>query len=123
MKRSGPLPKKRKRPSRKNLSKMADQMFSQKVRESGPCAAQGYRSELYIHDRCSGVVQCAHVIGRRYRSVRWDPDNAVPLCAGAHLYFTSRPEEWRQFIEELYPGRYAEMWAKAQQQWDRSYPT
>ena len=36
-------------------------------------------------------LQWAHVYSRRYKSVRWDPDNGMCLSAGAHLLWHSQP--------------------------------
>jgi len=38
-------------------------------------------------------LQCSHFHGRAKKSVRWDEDNAVGLCAGCHMYLTSQPKE------------------------------
>ena len=38
-------------------------------------------------------LQWAHVISRRYFSVRWDPDNSMCLSAGAHLWWHHQPVE------------------------------
>lgn len=46
----------------------------------------------------AGPLQWAHVVSRRYRAVRWDPTNAVTLCAGHHMYFTPRPLEWDAWV-------------------------
>ena len=43
-------------------------------------------------------LQCSHFIGRSRRSVRWDEDNAVGLCAACHLYFTANPIEYVQWF-------------------------
>ena len=36
-------------------------------------------------------LQWAHVYSRRYRSIRWDPDNSLCLSAGAHLWWHHQP--------------------------------
>lgn len=59
-----------------------------KTRDRG-CVARGSHQ---------GSLQWAHVISRRYRAVRWDPMNAVTLCAGHHMYFTHRPLEWDVWV-------------------------
>jgi hypothetical protein len=89
---------KRKTPQQKRttLRNKADALFSQivRLRDGGLCRGTNDDSE------CSGVLQCAHVWGRRYLSVRFDERNAVALCAGHHVYFTHNPFEWYEFMEQ-----------------------
>lgn len=71
--------------------KEADAMFSRYIRDRDEgCRAAGTNSG----PTCSGYLQCAHIISRRYRAVRWDEDNAVALCAAHHMFWTHRPLEW-----------------------------
>ncbi len=82
----------------------ADMLFSTQVRESlgGACWAAGRRIEAQHRvTQCSGNLQCAHIVSRRYRALRWDSENAVPLCGGHHTYFTARPAHWEQFCREF----------------------
>lgn len=80
-------PRKVRKTSRGKLTREADRLFSLIVREPGRCWAFGRQH--------AGPLQCAHILSRSYRSVRWEEDNAVPLCAGCHRFYTSRPVEWR----------------------------
>lgn len=62
--------------------------------------------------RCGGteVLQCAHVIPRRYLAVRWAPINAMLLCRRCHMWQTMNPLEgvhW--FREQLGSGIYDEL--------------
>jgi hypothetical protein len=84
----------------------ADQLFSVFIRvRDGTCQAEGEHQ---------GGLQCAHLIPRRYLSVRWDPANAVALCAGHHTYFTHRPLEWDGWVRERFgPGTYDDLRIKA----------
>jgi hypothetical protein len=68
-------------------------VFSLRVRASlgGACWAQGRSRPL-----CQGELQCAHIMSRRYRALRWSYDNAVPLCGAHHTFFTHRPAEWEE---------------------------
>jgi hypothetical protein len=68
---------------------------------------------------CRGSFQCAHGIGRAYRSVRWDENNAFKLCAGAHVWTTHHPLEWAEFMERQM-GRAAldALRVKALKPWD-----
>ncbi len=45
-------------------------------------------------------LQCAHIIPRGYRQVRWDSRNAMTLCAKHHVYYEHRPLEWQAWINE-----------------------
>ena len=47
----------------------------------------------------SGLLDCAHILSRRYAATRWDPQNAMLLCRGCHMHFTQNPEEWVRFVE------------------------
>lgn len=58
----------------------ADRLFSLWVRaRDGRCTAK-----TLFESPCSGPLQCAHIIGRRNKAVRFDPDNAHALCAAHH---------------------------------------
>jgi 5-methylcytosine-specific restriction endonuclease McrA len=73
--------------------KTADAMFSKQIRaRDGRCMGQG------SGPACSGYLQCAHIISRRYRAVRWDEANAIALCQAHHVYWTHRPLEWQVWV-------------------------
>jgi len=78
-----------------NVTKKLDSLFSQYIRSIGECF------------RCQSQknLQCAHIWTRGYKQIRWNPENALCLCQGCHLYFTHHPIEWQDFIEEHFPGR------------------
>lgn len=81
--------------------KQADRAFSKYVRtRDGQCLAAPPHA---------GNLQCAHIIGRGYKSIRTHPDNAVALCAKHHVYWTHRPLEWRLWVDEMFPGRWEEL--------------
>lgn len=69
----------------------ADVVFASKVRASlgGACWAMNHPKVT-----CNGALQCCHRISRRYTSLRWSTDNAVPMCAAHHMYYTYKPLEW-----------------------------
>jgi len=82
----------------------ADSLFSKMIRErDGHCVNCG----------STHFLQCAHIITRSYKSIRTDEDNAVALCRSCHTYYTHRPLEWMDFIEETYPGRIRALREKA----------
>jgi 5-methylcytosine-specific restriction endonuclease McrA len=63
-------------------------------------------------ERCgrSERLQWHHVYTRAIRSLRWDLDNLICLCAGCHLWWHHEPLDatiWmRNQWEHLFPGRY-----------------
>lgn len=75
-----------------------DKEFSLKVRELGYCQLKG-KDKI----RCSEVLQCAHIVGRANRRLRWDIWNALCICAGHHWWYTNNPESWRDIIEREFP--------------------
>lgn len=87
---------------RQNWMKKADVLFSKVVRlRDGRCMAAGTDTT-----ECRGVLQCAHIISRSYKSIRCDLDNAVALCQAHHTLYTHRPLEWREWVEARFPGRW-----------------
>ncbi len=52
-----------------------DILFSRWIRRGKKCEMCG-RTDKQLH--------CAHYIGRRYRAVRWELDNAACLCVSCH---------------------------------------
>jgi hypothetical protein len=44
-------------------------------------------------------LQCAHIYSRTYRSVRWDLDNLLCLCAGCHFTSHRKPLELSDFVK------------------------
>lgn len=103
----GPKPKRRIRAKSKRKAKLhdADRLFSLYIRnrDGWQCRACGSPFN----------VQCGHIISRRYRAIRFSPQNAVALCAKHHVYFTHRPIEWEAWVEERFPGRLATLKAQA----------
>ena len=44
-------------------------------------------------------TECAHIFGRRHKSVRWDLDNVLCLCHGCHRKYTENPVDFTRFLE------------------------
>jgi hypothetical protein len=83
------------RPRRTTLRNRADALWSKVIRlRDGECQAQRVHGII-----CSGTLQGAHLIPRRYMSVRFDEGNGVALCGAHHTYFTHFPLEWADWIE------------------------
>lgn len=81
----------------------ADQAFAVcvKIRAGGRCEASGREFPgADITGKAVGL-ECAHVYGRRAKSTRWEPDNAVSLSHSKHRYYTENPHEWIAFVAEI----------------------
>ena len=52
---------------------------------------------------CKGVLQCAHLISRRYHLTRWYDRNAVGLCAAHHRWLDLHPAH-KEIICEQWLG-------------------
>ena len=46
------------------------------------------------------AMDCAHIYGRRAKSVRWSLDNAVCLCRTCHRKFTENPIDFTHWLNE-----------------------
>jgi hypothetical protein len=92
------------------MRREADRLFSRRVRSRGICQAMGFDAVA-----CAGPLQCAHVVRRRYLSVRWDDDNAACLCAAHHVYFTHHPIAEDRFHNQLLsPERFSALKRRAE---------
>lgn len=82
------------KPSKKTLRNKLDILFSKIVRFYGECERCGTKKNL----------QCAHIYSRRFVNTRWEPGNAVCLCAGCHHWAHQRPLDFAEWIEEYIGG-------------------
>lgn len=82
--------------SYKGVKGKADKLFSEVIRSYGEC------------EKCGGDnwLQTAHIISRRFNSVRTDTRNAFCLCASCHRKFTDHPREFSHFITDSWAVRY-----------------
>lgn len=90
--------------SKKSLTRKLDQLVSKIVRKRGWC------------QRCGRVftLQCCHIFSRTYKSVRWDLDNVLTLCASCHFFFHKNPLLFTEFVHKLYgKKKYEELKKKA----------
>lgn len=71
-----------------------DAIFSDLIRERAnwTCEYCGIKVE-------GRSAHCAHIHGRKSQATRYDPDNAVCLCAKDHYYFTDHPTEFTRWLE------------------------
>ena len=69
-----------------------DKLFSQYIRMRAIDRVHGC-------ERCGAwkadykQLQCAHLISRWHKSIRWDEDAALGLCGGCHLWIDHEEEE------------------------------
>lgn len=82
---------------RRNYQAQADRWFSKYIRA---------RDERCQNCGSADYLQCAHLISRRYKSIRTSSSNAVALCRGCHVKFTHRPLEWEEWIIERFGEDY-----------------
>lgn len=77
-----------------------DKLFSQYIRmrailRDGGCEYCGKQVKNFTE------LQCSHFIGRRKRSTRYDPSNAVGVCFSCHIYLGEHPYEHTDFFRKL----------------------
>jgi 5-methylcytosine-specific restriction endonuclease McrA len=89
--------KKVKRPTRTQLIKKADKLFSLIVHKRGSCEKCGSRNAL----------QTAHIISRINKNLRWNQDNVLLLCAGCHFWAHQNPIMFSEFVKQYKPIQYA----------------
>ncbi len=87
MKRSRLRRRTRLRKVRPRRGKITDRMLDDACR-AVVFARDGHRC---MYTGSTAHLQWAHVYSRRYRSIRWDPDNSMCLSAGAHLLWHAQP--------------------------------
>ncbi|MFA5635816.1 MAG: HNH endonuclease [Anaerovoracaceae bacterium] len=78
--------------------KTADSLFSHLIRDRDhhQCVSCGAGAE---------ILECAHILTRSYKTIRYDADNAVTLCHACHQYFTDHPAKWAAWVDDRFPGR------------------
>jgi len=94
------------RPSKKTLKTKLDKLVGLWCRSLECCEALGYSSDNVNPPRkCSTQLQWCHIKSRRYLSVRWSKNNCVCLCAAHHRWFTDNPDEFLDFICDVFPEK------------------
>jgi 5-methylcytosine-specific restriction endonuclease McrA len=96
---------KKKRQTKKSISKICDKLWSKRILNAGRC------------ERCGSVrnLQAAHIFSRSLRSVRWELDNGLCLCGGCHIFWAHKnPVEFTEFVKgKLKEERYENLRKKA----------
>ena len=82
---------------------IADKHFSDSIRKRAEWKCQ--RCEKDYTDKPQGL-QCSHYISRGHWSVRYDPKNALALCAYCHNYLEGFPTSHTQLWRETHGGIY-----------------
>ena len=78
-----------------------DIVFSNLIRE---------RANWYCEVCCTnfryggGMLDCAHIMGRRSVATRWHPLNAVSMCRSDHLFFTEHPFDFADWCRGHFGG-------------------
>jgi hypothetical protein len=102
--------------SKTALKNHLDELFRRQVRAKGYCQAAGLD-----HVNCGGVLQTAHIEGRRNFRLRWEPLNALCLCAGHHRWYSDQPIAWATLIEREFPESWAFVAVHRWQRFDGDY--
>jgi 5-methylcytosine-specific restriction endonuclease McrA len=74
-----------------------DSLISQRVRLVGKC------------QRCGGIrgkLECAHIVSRKNRTLRWDLQNVLCLCTACHYWGHQDPLGFTEFVRITFPERY-----------------
>lgn len=99
----------RSRPRKASKNKCID--LAKKIcRAKGICLSCG-RPAGPNHD-----LEAAHIVPCRFWNVAADTWNLICLGHSCHSYFTAHPKEFEAFVERLYPGRLATLYAIARVQ-------
>ena len=75
----------------------ADKAFSECIRERSNWQCEGCGRQFSEDSR--GSLQCAHIFGRRNKSIRQDPLNAFAFCFGCHQNYTENPLMFDLFVK------------------------
>lgn len=77
----------------------ADAAFSDCVRERADWKCENDLCGRQFSESDRGSLQCAHIYGRRAKSIRQDPLNAFAFCFGCHQHFTENPLDFELFVK------------------------
>jgi len=70
----------------------ADAAFSEAIRLN--------KNHTCEHCGRQGRTECAHIVGRREKTLRWCADNALSLCHSCHRHFTENPLDFTDWLRE-----------------------
>lgn len=75
----------------------ADKWFSDCVRMRANWTCECCAKE-FPEGSSRQALHCAHIEGRRKKRLRWEPLNAMALCAGCHRLYTENPLQFTSFV-------------------------
>lgn len=84
----------------------ADLWFSKAVRLAADYVCANCHMD-YSHE--PGMCQNCHVHSRKFRSIRWDTQNAICMCAKCHAYYTDHPIYWGEFVAKYFGAGHEEI--------------
>lgn len=96
---------KKKKVGQRTLKARADVLAAAWCKKDGICLA----CHCGVEGGSDGRLEWAHLKSRGEACIRHEPSNAVPLCHAHHFRFTKHPDEWYEFIERVFPGRWAHL--------------
>ena len=85
----------------KGVKGRADKLFSEIIRSTGYCEAQGFNDI-----KCSPQLHTMHIVSRKYNATRCDTRNAFSGCAAHHRFYTDHPREFSRFITQTWAQDY-----------------
>lgn len=94
--------------TKSSMTRKLDKRMSDIVRSLGYCQRCG----PHVPQRYE-ILQCAHIYSRTYRSVRWERQNLLCLCAGCHFYFHRNPLEFGEWVQNYLGAKYVILKAQA----------
>jgi len=102
---------KKKLPSRKNCVRRLDKAFSLLIRER----------DLHVCQICGSRAnpQCGHIFSRVAYATRWDPRNAVCMCAGCNIRHESNAWPVLKFFKDKFGE---ELLTELQRLWNKPRP-
>ena len=82
--------------TKSSITRRLDKICSEIVRSRGKCEKCGNAETL----------QCCHIFSRTYRSVRFDLDNLLCLCAKCHAWAHAQPTRFTEFVKSYLGSKY-----------------
>lgn len=86
----------RKKPTKSQLEKKLDTVFSQYIRLKHSDAKGYCRCISCGHVHHWKKIQNGHYMSRRYKSTRWSEDNCRPQCVGCNIFNQGNAQMFRR---------------------------
>lgn len=92
---------------RTHATREADRLFSIFIRQRDRKCMRCWDDYAKVEEF---GLQCCHVVSRKYRATRWDPDNAIAMDFRCHSWQTNWPLEGDAYFDRHFgKGHVAEM--------------